>query len=179
MCHNVWPHTEHFKKQFIGQKSQWSWLGFLLRVLQGQKSGLMRHRFLSAASRGESTSRTTQGPGKVHCIVMVSMWPLRGHTMHLVSLKERRNTVCHRLLIFFSNPFIQLKGTSQVFYVRLLPQGFNRNCWQLGCDLNANYGISEEERKWVTLALAPSLCSSISIPYCDFSLFISVTFGYL
>lgn len=48
----------------------------------------MRHRFLSAASRGESTSRTTQGPGKVHCIVMVSMWPLRGHTMHLVSLGQ-------------------------------------------------------------------------------------------
>lgn len=48
----------------------------------------MRHRFLSAASRGESTSRTTQGPGRVHCIVMVSMWPLRGHTMHLVSLGQ-------------------------------------------------------------------------------------------
>ena len=107
----------------------------------------MRHKFLSAASRGDSTSRTIQVLGRIHFILVVSMLALHGHTLHPVSLKERRNTVSLFTQFFFSNPLvcIHLKGSSQVFYVSkvITSRSQTRNYLRLGYDLNENHGISE------------------------------------
>jgi len=105
----------------------------------------MRHRFLSAASKRESTSRTIQVLSRTH-FLLVSVSCFRGHTLHLVSLKERRNTVS-LWTHWFSNllQYIQLKGSSQVFYVRkvITSRSKTRNCSQLGYNSNASHGISK------------------------------------
>lgn len=101
----------------------------------------MRHRFLSAASKRESTSRTIQMLSRIHFLLVVSV-----SCLHLVSLKERRNTVS-LWTHWFSNllQYIQLKGSSQVFYVRkvITSRSKTRNCSQLGYDSNASHGISK------------------------------------
>ena len=58
----------------------------------------MRHRFLSAASKREFTARTIQVLGRIHFLLVVSMSPFHGHTLHLVSLR-REEILCHCVLI--------------------------------------------------------------------------------
>ena len=58
----------------------------------------MRHRFLPAASKKESIARTIQVLGRIHFLLVVSMLPSHGHTLHLVSLR-REEILCHCVLI--------------------------------------------------------------------------------
>lgn len=44
----------------VGQKSSWTWLGFLLRVSQGWTQGLDWVAFLTGGSGEESTSKLIQ-----------------------------------------------------------------------------------------------------------------------
>lgn len=106
----------------------------------------MRHRFLSAASKRESSSRPTQVRSRTQFLLAASVPPFHRHTLHLVSLKERRNTVSSWTHLFPNLvQCIQLKGSSQVFYVRkvITSRSKTRNYSQLDYDLNASHGISE------------------------------------
>ena len=126
----------------------------------------MRHRFLSAASKRESTSRTVQVLSRIHFLLAVSVSCFHGHTLHLVSLKERRNTVSLWTHLF-SNLLqcIQLKRSSQVFYVRkvITSRSKTRNCSQLGYDSNASHGISKQ-KKLVTPNLPAATASTRLYP---------------
>lgn len=58
----------------------------------------MRPRFLSAASKTESTARTIQVLGRIRFLLVVSVSRFHGHTLHLVSLR-REQILCHCVLI--------------------------------------------------------------------------------
>ena len=78
----------------------------------------------------------------------------------------------HGLCIHFSNCLlcIRLKGSSQVFDISevITSRSQTRNYLQLGYDLNASYGISEEKEQVGTLR--PPAASTITPPPSPYSI---------
>lgn len=107
------------------------------------------------------------------------MPPFHHHTLHLVSLKERRNTVSSWTHLFPNLvQCIQLKGSSQVFYVRkvITSRSKTRNYSQLDYDLNVQVMGLVNRKKLVTPPIYPlQLPSPTSIPLLLHSLLLIAT----
>lgn len=159
-CCNIRPHIQQFKKISTVHKLEilLFWLNLLSGFFRVKTQGVIRPRFLSATSRGQSTARTVQVLSRAHYILVASMRALM-LTSYILYPQEREEIQCVIVSLFFSsNPLlcIQLKGWSQGFQVNkvICYVGMKfalrtqiRNCSLLGYDLNANHGISEEEKK--------------------------------